>query len=225
LLSNPHFTSTINPWKKLGRISATNAVSQSFRDTLSGGIGVGYLQLTCAPRCSTNFSAALYQDLAASDFVNSGNYAFGISVRTDPNQCPAPCLSPIVVSVQQLDARGRQITTDTASVTATVASDNGTADPSNEEASSVYLSTAFVSGTMVKDPNAATVRFLISPQSAKTFDVLNAWLAAWPGVAAPQTTVATSATTNNTPAAPEIPPSAENLVFGHPSEQPIPRPQ
>src|ERR1043166_2608818 len=220
LLSNPHFISTIGPWKKLGRLSATNALSQYFRDTLSGGVGVGYLRLSCAPRCASDFSAALYQDLPASDFVSSASYAFGISVRTDPNQCPSPCSGPIKVSVQQLDARGRPITNDTAAVTATVSSDNGTADPSDEEANSVYLSTAFISGAIVKDPNAATVRFLISPQSAQTFDVLNAWLAAWPSPTSAQT-VAASATVNNLPteAAPQAPTSvAETPSFAHPSE-------
>jgi len=221
ILSNPHFISTISPWKKLGRISATNALSQSFRDTLSGGVGVGYLKLSCAPHCANDFSAALYQDVPAAEFVNSGSYAFGISVRTDPNQCPSPCLNPIKVSIQQLNARGRPIPSDTTSVTAPVASDNGTPDPSDEEANSAYLSTAFVSGAMVKDPNAATVRLLISPQSAQTFDVLNAWLAAWPA-AAVSPAVATSATGNNVPAALEVPPTAGNHIFAHPSEAVIP---
>ena len=73
---------------------------------------------------------------------------------------------------------------------------------------------------MVKDPNAATVRFLISPQSAQTFDVLNAWLAAWSSPA-PGQTVAASATLSNLPAeaGPQAPPSVtENPSFAHPSE-------
>ena len=70
---------------------------------------------------------------------------------------------------------------------------------------------------MVKDPNAATVRLLISPQSAQTFDVLNAWLAAWPA-AAVSPAVATSVTGNNVPAAPEARSTAENHIFAHPSE-------
>jgi hypothetical protein len=122
------------------------------------------------------------------------------------------------VSIQQLDARGRPISSDTTSVTAPVASDNGTSDPSDEEASSAYLSTAFVSGAMVKDPNAATVRFLISPQSAQTFDVLNAWLAAWPAATAAPA-VATSATRNNVPAALELPPTAGNHIVAHPARR------
>jgi hypothetical protein len=73
---------------------------------------------------------------------------------------------------------------------------------------------------MAKDPNAATIRFLISPQSAQTFDVLNAWLAAWPSPTSAQT-VAASATVNNLPteAAPQAPTSvAETPSFAHPSE-------
>jgi hypothetical protein len=212
MLSNPHFISTTSPWKKLGRISATPLLSRSFRDTLSGGVGVGYLSLSCGPRCTKDFSAALYQDLPASDFVDSGSYAFGISIRTDPNQCPKPCSGNIAVSIEQLDTRGRQIAGGTAIVPATVFSDNGIADPSDEEANSVYLSTQFVSGAMKKDPNAVKIRFLIFPQSAQTFDVLNAWLAAW---GAP---LAVSGQTNVTSATP-IAPAGQVMI---PPEMPGP---
>jgi hypothetical protein len=124
-----------------------------------------------------------------------------------------------MVSIQQLDAHGNQIANDTRSVTASVASDNGTPDPSDQEATSVYLSTAFVSGSMTKDPNAATVRFLISPQSAQTYDVRNAWLAAWPGNTTTQS-AATSAAGNSTPTgvARAASTSTEELIVVHPSE-------
>jgi hypothetical protein len=84
----------------------------------------------------------------------------------------------IAVGVQQIDAAGNILANTSANPTIT--SDNGTPDPTKGEADSVYLSTAFISGRITIDPNAATIRFLISPQTAQTFDVLNAWLAAWP---------------------------------------------
>jgi hypothetical protein len=116
------------------------------------------------------------------------------------------------VSIEQLDTRGRQIAGGTAIVPATVFSDNGIADPSDEEANSVYLSTQFVSGAMKKDPNAVKIRFLIFPQSAQTFDVLNAWLAAW---GAP---LAVSGQTNVTSATP-IAPAGQVMI---PPEMPGP---
>jgi hypothetical protein len=65
---------------------------------------------------------------------------------------------------------------------ATVASDNGTS-PSQGEAQSVYLSSAFVCKmtTITLAASVATIRFLISPQTPQvTFDVLNGWFAPYP---------------------------------------------
>jgi len=179
LLQNPHFIATTVPWVTGGSISAAPEVSSEWRDTLFAKPGVGYLALSCGSQCTQDFSVALYQDLPASQFVASGTYGFGISARTQPDatQCPAPCQGVIGVRVEQLDADGNVLSTQTTSQT--ISSDNGTPDPTKGEPDSVYLSTAFLSGAITMDPSAATVRFLISPQSGQTFDVLDTWLAAW----------------------------------------------
>lgn len=221
LLSNPHFIGTTSPWRKLGTITATPMLSQTYRDTLATGLGVGYLRLGCGSRCTNNLTVGLYQDMPASEFVTSGNYAFGINVRTDPNQCPPPCSGKIAVAMQQFDARNKKLLSTTLA-TATVVSDNGTPDPSDDEANSVYLSTAFVFSAMTRNPNAGTVRFLISPQSGQMFDVLNAWLAAWPApVSAPTQILNATTDAPASKAAPEAPPVPESPLFSHPSEESV----
>jgi len=186
LLKNPHFIATTSPWTATTSIAASSQVSTApagvsfWRDSLFAKPGVGYLRLSCGVECTQDYSVALYQDLPASQFKPSGSYAFGVSARTQPDsaQCPAPCQGTIGVGIEQLDAAGNILSATTTQQT--ISSDNGTPDPATGEADSVYLSTAFLSGAITVNPNASKIRFLISPQSAQNFDVLNAWLAAWP---------------------------------------------
>jgi hypothetical protein len=188
VLQKPHFDGDITTaWKAVGASPAGNplywkvANSTAPRDTQFASTGVRYLITNCAAggdgQCG-GFSEALYQDVPASRFSASATYGFGISARTEPGQGSGT----IGVAVQQIAAGGTVLSTDT--VLATVTPDNGTA-PSTGEAASVYLSTSFISSITVINPQAAAIRFLISPQTAQTFDVLDAWLAPWPVPAGP----------------------------------------
>lgn len=183
VLQKPHFDGDITPaWGAVGTSPAGNPVSWSTanstaaRDTASSPIGVRYLIINCGAgsdgQCG-GFGEGVFQDVPANRFVASGLYGFGVNARTEAGQASGM----IGVAVQQLDAAGNLLSSDTA--VGTVSSDNGTS-PSIGEADSVYLSTTFIQGTTVINPQAATVRFLISPQTAQTFDVLDAWLAPWP---------------------------------------------
>jgi hypothetical protein len=183
VLQKPHFDGDITAvWSAVGTSPAGNPVawstanSTASRDTAYSSIGVRYLLVNCGAgadgQCN-GFTEGLAQDLPASRFAASQTYSFGISARTDPGQGSGT----IGVAVQQFDATGNLLSTDSAS--ATVTSDNGTS-PSTGEAASVYLSTAFIQGGTMINPLAATVRLLISPQTAQNFDVLDAWLAPWP---------------------------------------------
>lgn len=193
LLQKPHFDGTITPiWtaavSSLGGkpIYWKVANSTAARDTQASKAGVRYLVTNCESdrQCSPSaFAEAIYQDVPASKFVNGATYGFGVNVRTETGQGSGT----IMVGIEQIDANGVVLATpDPAAgtaVTATVAPDNGTPGlESQGEASSVYLSSAsvYAKTTLNLAANAAKIRFLISPQTPQTFDVLSAWLAPWP---------------------------------------------
>jgi len=181
LLQNPHFISTTAPWIVADGITAIPKVSSSYRDTLFAKPGVGYVSLTCGTNCITsadNFQVSLYQDLPATNFVPSQTYSYGINVRTDPAQCAAPCDGSIGVKVNQFDAVGNLLSS--VWTIGTVTSDNGTPGASTGEADSVYLSSAFISGSVTIVPGVQLIRIRIAPKSPETFDVVSAWLGPWP---------------------------------------------
>jgi len=177
LLANAHFGSGVQSgWGTLGRLIRSTAISTAARDT-ANGTGVAYLRASCDNSRCNGFSEALYQDVPARSLV-SGTYGFGVSARTEAVQ-GAGTSGWIGVSVRQLDGRGKVLWSD--STMATVTTDNGNA-PSPGEAESVYLSTSFVNKTtrITLFPQTAKIRFLISPLTPQTFDVLDAWFAPWP---------------------------------------------
>ncbi len=190
LLVKPHFDGAIFPvWSSEGKSAAGNPIrwsvhnSTTHPDTWASPIGVRYLRLDCGAgpdgRCDNDLTEAMYQDLPVGKFEAGGHYAFGINARTESAQ------GNITVAVQQIDRDGRVISTDS-TASATVFPDNGSAEhEGREEASSVYLSAAFVYNIFTITPraNSAKIRFLISPRSPQAFDVLDAWLAAWPAPA------------------------------------------
>ena len=187
LLSKTHFDGTITPaWNSQGQSRGGNPMrwsvqnSISARDTRASPIGVRYLRLDCGAgsdgRCGAGISEAIYQDVPISRFRSGGSYAFGIDTRTESGK------GEITLAIQQIDADGRVISTDRTASTA-VLPDNGTQGRESEgEASSIYLSSSFVYGAVTIEPrtDTAKIRFLISPQTPQTFDVLDAWLAPWP---------------------------------------------
>jgi hypothetical protein len=183
LLAKPHFDGTVTgAWHALGTSPAGNPInwrvdnSTSARDTRASPIGVRYLRADCGAgsdgRCN-GFDEAVYQDIPVSRFPDTGPYAFGVGARTEADR------GVIGVAVQQLDKSGKVLWADT--IVDSVLPDNGTS-PSPGEASSVYLSARFVykTTTITRSMNTATMRFLISPQTPQTFDILEAWLSAWP---------------------------------------------
>ncbi|HEY3909402.1 MAG TPA: hypothetical protein VGM07_05870 [Stellaceae bacterium] len=190
LLAKPHFDGAITgAWHSEGQstigkpIDWTVKNSTASRDTRASTAGVRYLRLDCAAgstgQCGAGASEAIYQDIPTSSIAGGADYAFGINARTEPGQGQGT----IAVAVQQIDGSGRVIANTTHTASAAVLPDNGT--PGRESAGepgSVYLSSRFVYGTLViaPQPDAAKIRFLISPRTPQTFDVLDAWLAAWP---------------------------------------------
>ncbi|HYU14385.1 MAG TPA: hypothetical protein VEK82_17550 [Stellaceae bacterium] len=188
VLQKPHFDGDITTaWTAAGTSPAGNplywtaANSTASRDKAFAPAGVRYLVTNCGAgsdlQCN-GFNEGLYQDIPASRLAPSATYGFGVSVRTETGQGSGT----IGVALQQIDAGGNVISTDTA--LGTVTSDNGTA-PSTGEADSVYLSTSFIHNAAVINPQAKTIRFLISPQTSQTFDVLDAWLGPWPAPTGP----------------------------------------
>ncbi len=198
LLARAHFDGTITgTWHTEGQSTIGNPVNWSVknstasRDTQASSIGVRYLQLDCGAgstgQCGAGASEALYQDIAASAIGSGGNYAFGINARTESGQGQGT----IEVAVQQIDGSGQVIAGTTSTASATVLPDNGTSGlESTGEPDSVYLSSSFVYGalTIAPQPGAAKIRFLISPQTPQSFDILDAWLGAWPAPAGFATT-------------------------------------
>lgn len=200
LLKQAHFDGVItSTWTPAGAstdghpLSWSVANANSPRDVAVTGPGPRYLKLTCTAgsgaACGGITGAgaeAMVQDIPAGQFPASGTYGFGVNARSEPVN-GASTSGTIGVGVEQLDAAGNVLWAD--STAATVASDNGTSgQESQEEAQSVYLSSAFVceTTTITLDPNAATIRFLIAPQTPQlTFDVLDAWLAPYPAPTAP----------------------------------------
>jgi hypothetical protein len=189
LLQKPHFDGDITTaWSAAGSSSAGKplywsvANSAAPRDTAASKTGVRYLITSCdagGGQCNPSaFAEAMYQDIPATKFVSGSTYGFGINVRTEPN----PSSGTIAVGIEQLDESGKPLSAPTV-ITATIGWDNGTPGlESQDEGKSVYLSTASVYTTTTINlvPSAAKVRFLISPQTPQTFDVLDAWLAPWP---------------------------------------------
>ena len=181
ILVNAHFDGDAAvAWHARGTSPAGNPInwgvqnSTAARDIRFSPIGVRYLRTDCGAghdgQCN-GFSEGLYQDLPVAVFSDTARYAFGINARTESGQ------GTIGVGLQQLDKNGNVLWADTA--VGSVLPDNGTS-PSTGEASSVYLSSAFVNKTttMTRNTNTATIRFLISPQTPQTFDILDAWLSA-----------------------------------------------
>ena len=186
LLAKPHFDAAIAPvWSSEGKSAAGNPIRWSVQnstthpDTRASAIGVRYLRLDCDGGCGDGLAEAIYQDVPVSKFGDGGDYAFGINARTESDQ------GSIMVAVQQINRDGEVISTDS-TAGAKILPDNGDAGhKSAEEANSVYLSSAFIYNTVKITPRANTtaIRFLILPKSPQIFDVLDAWLAAWPAPA------------------------------------------
>jgi hypothetical protein len=180
-LAKSHFDGSItSAWRSQGGIGWSVQNSTASRDTAASPIGVRYLRLACGAggrgQCG-GLGHAIYQDIAVSA-LSGGAYALGVNARTETGQ------GTISVAIQEIDAKGRVISTD-GTATATVLPDNGTPErESRGESGSVYLSSRFVYGTVTITPaaSAAKIRFLIAPQTPQEFDVLDAWLAAWPAV-------------------------------------------
>lgn len=184
LLWKPHFDGMITPiWTAAG-VTWSVANSTAARDAAASKVGVRYLAIGCesSGQCNPDvFVQTIYQDVPSSRFVNGATYGFGINVRTESGT------GGIAVGIEQIDAGGNVLSMpDPAArtaIAATVNPDNGTPGlESAGEASSVYLSSlAAYTRTRIKlAPDTAKIRFLISPRTPQTFDVLNAWLAPWP---------------------------------------------
>lgn len=188
LLAKPHFDGDIGAvWKSESRGGGAQAKwtvrnSAARRDTRSSAAGVRYLRLECAGGsgggCGSSSSpgGGIYQDVPVDKFVSGGDYAFGVNARTEAGH------GAIAVELQQISPDGHVLAGD-AAVTATLDADNGEAGrQSAGEAGSVYLSSAFVAGTVRLDLRKTTskIRFIVAPQSPQAFDILDAWLSPWP---------------------------------------------
>jgi len=199
----PDFDTTPYLWHRTGPGPAGNVVNWALRNSTSprdqGSAigqqlkGVRYLVTSCGAGSGQECSYPpenIYQDVPISSFTSNHSftsnqvYGYGLQARTEPGMG----VGTLQVTLQQLDAKGDVLWQD--GYQATVTSDNGP-DQSTQQPGSVYLSSAFIYKTVQIPvlPRAVRMRFAFAPVTPQTFDILDAWFAPWPALAAPNATV------------------------------------
>jgi hypothetical protein len=177
LLRNWHFDhDAIAPWQRtratsgpgnpmslgqfISRAPADLRLSQTH-------IGVRYLQVSCGTAPCTP-DQAIYQDLPVASLPPSCSYDYGFSGIVDGTQN-----GTMTVRLSELDRNGKQLWS--TSFDATVKTDYRgiKAVDSVYNGSSVFLNT---SPPVTLKPGAVALRFSLSPRTAVSYDILDAWL-------------------------------------------------
>ncbi len=179
--------SNFNLWHRGGNSAEGNEINWSLYNSSAPldtrfGPGVRYLATNCAGTCTGAGVQEIYQDLPINSIANQGTYLFGIDARSESDS------GTLQVTLQEIDANGTVLWQD--QVQGTVAADNGDGrlnavnGAAYSEASSVYLSTAFIHKTTVIPvyANAARMRFYITPLTPQTFDIVDTWLNRFPAL-------------------------------------------
>lgn len=172
LLSNFHFGNGVDSWGRWGNSAEGNIINWSLLNSTLAldskysqtGAGVRYLAINCAGTCTNR--QIIYQDVPISARTPSGHYTVAVTARTEGGQ------GTLELALSQIDGSGNYITHDTHSASVLSSYPAWTADPS------VMLHSGFLSATVKVQisPSAAYLRFALMPQTANTFDILEAWL-------------------------------------------------
>jgi hypothetical protein len=190
LLSHFHFDSDLSDkpsgmgvWYRFGTSPAGNLINWSILTSTASsdannGAGMKYLALNCGAgsdgKCGDSGTQAIYQDIPAKTLCSGCGVMFGVNARTASG---TGCLS---IALQVLDTSNnvqwQEVTTDC------IAADNG--DGRGTEAQSVYLSSKFFYKLTVLPSyslaNTSAVRFLMLPNDAATFYVVDAFVNRYP---------------------------------------------
>jgi plastocyanin len=187
VLKASHFDDAFNQhWFRGGNSPAGNIINWSLKNSTSdydrkyASAGVRYLVTNCGAgadgQCGAPNTQIIWQDVGVEQFGNGWNYGYGANLRLEPGQSGT---GKMRIGIQMIDGAGKVLWARWKD--AEVTSDNGNNTPADVK-SSVYRTSKFVYGLEKMDikPGTTKVRFVFSPLTAHTFEIVNAWLAPWP---------------------------------------------
>jgi hypothetical protein len=175
VLKNYHFDhDDMEPWRQSGGPGSSQMSWSQRRSSAPTDMGrflnhpgVRYLAVDCVDSpCGP--SSAIYQDVPVADLPRSGSYDYGFSGVVQDSSGGS-----VKVTLSERDAAGHELWT--TSFDAKVSSEFRGFTPSESvyKSSSTFLNTSPV---VVLKPNAAYVRFAISPQISGHYLFLDTWL-------------------------------------------------
>jgi hypothetical protein len=189
LLQHFHFESSkylvdsnslVGLWHRFGGIDWGIGLSSGGSDN-NNGVGVSYLSVSCgASSCGQAGSQAVYQDVpfvfSNNSNISSYRFLYGVNAKTVSGT------GSLQIALQALDS-GNKVKWQNVVTCEDLRDDNG--DGRAGEAESVYLSSRFISSTVTIPNDASTVgvnllRFLIIPNTPKTFQIVDSFLNPFP---------------------------------------------
>ena len=169
-------------WHRGGKSAEGNIInwglknSTSERDTKYGKVGVRYLAINCGGTCAGT-REEIFQEVPIDQIAADGTYLYGIDARSEGGK------GILQVTLQELDENNRVLWQE--SVQGTVSPDNR--EGRTDAVDSVYLTSAFIHKVTAipVQPGAVKIRFIITPLSPQTFDIIDSWLNRFPAMSGP----------------------------------------
>jgi hypothetical protein len=167
-------------WHRFGSSSDGHETNWSVQSSVSDG-GMAYLSVNCGAgagaTCGPSGSQAVYQDIPLEVLSENvwGNLLYGVNVKT------AEGTGSFTLALQLLDTEGAVVWQDVVT-DSTVSSSAGSL-----QTESIYLTTAFLSKTVVLPSSSEVVRgdltalrFLMIPNDEKTYYIVDAFVNPYP---------------------------------------------